>query len=370
MTPEEIEEKHNRYTKGEGTADDIAFFESFYVKFNAQTYVTTEDDNCQDVADAWQQIEAGIGVPKRNLWQPWMAAAAVLLMMLSISVYLFIYRTNPKSVSYYANDVAPGSSKAVLTLSNGQKIALDDRHNGLVAKDANATIRKTNTGAIAYTPVAETAATAFNTMTTPTGGKYELKLADGTIAILDAESSITYPVAFTGKERQVKITGQVYFEVAHNAQHPFLVKFNNNVVKVLGTHFNINAYADEPDSRTTLLQGSIALKTGTTETLLKPGEQGVLHQNDGDIKIVAANVRIALSWKDDYFHFEKQNIRDIMRQLSRWYGIEVVYEGEVTGEEFSGDISRNKNISQILHMLEYSQSVHFKISGRRVVVMP
>ncbi|SEA88335.1 FecR family protein [Pedobacter hartonius] len=370
MDQKDIAEKHKRFISGEGTTEDIAFFESFYIQYNQKHFQTTEAEQSEDIEEAWKQINAVIRTPKRKLSLSWLAAAAVLLIVSTIFIYVARHHSDPATTSVYANDIPPGSHKAILTLSDGRKINLDDRNKGLVTSDANATIRKTNTGEIIYESSRPTAQIAYNRMSTPVGGKYELRLSDGTLAVLDAGSSIEYPVSFIGEQRQVEVSGQVYFEVSHDPKRPFLVKFNDQVVKVLGTRFNINAHADEPDSRTTLLQGCIALQSGGTETLLKPGQQGILQKGQDQVSVVNVNADKVVSWKDNYFHFEKENIREIMRQLSRWYNIEVVFEGAFKEEEFSGDISRNKNISQVLRMLEYSQAVHFKISGRRVIVMP
>ena len=369
MTQQEIKERLARYEKGDATVEDIAFFESFYIQFNNQSFAVNDEEKLADVELAWQHIEKSIGMSKRQIWWPWLSAAALLLLISGVCLYIISSHRQRALPAQYANDVPPGAHRAILKLSNGRTIALDDQHKGFIAKDASATIRKNAAGEISYESPAAAQQIALNTMTTPMGGTYQLKLADGTTATLDAGSSITYPVTFTGKERKVEITGQVYFEVAHDARKPFLVTFKGNVVKVLGTHFNINSYTDEPELKTTLLQGSILLTTGKSQTLLKPGEQGVLNQGNGSVKVSAVNIRNEVSWTEDYFIFDKENIKEIMRQLSRWYGIEVVYTGPVTGEEFSGAISRNKNISQVLHMLEYSQAVHFKISGRRVIVM-
>jgi ferric-dicitrate binding protein FerR (iron transport regulator) len=321
------------------------------------------------VDNAWQHIQTRINTPKRKILRPWMAAAAIILLISGILIYNLINPFRPLLSPAYANDISPGKNQATLTLSDGRKIPLDDQHKGFLATDANATIRKTRAGEIIYDASPETSTNAVNSMATPSGGAYELKLADGTLAVLDAASSIEYPVTFSGKERKVKITGQVYFEVSHDAQKPFMVTFNDNVVEVLGTHFNINTYSDEPEVKTTLLQGSVLMKSNNAQVLLKPGEQAILKPWDGSLKVATVNTRNEVSWKDNYFRFEKENIKEIMRQLARWYAIEVAYEGPVTDEEFSGVISRTKNISQVLRMLEYSQSVHFKIAGRRVIVM-
>lgn len=267
--------------------------------------------------------------------------------------------------------ILPGSNKAVLTLNNGKQIVLDSSSSGLIANDGDATVQK-QAGQLKYTatqtdPAAEK--TAYNTLSTPRGGQYKIWLPDGTKVWLNAASQITYPTVFTGNEREVSIRGEVYFEVAHNATKPFIVRTDNNMqVRVLGTHFDVNAYADEDIIKTTLLEGSVRVTSASDVQMLKPGEQMQLSGN-GRLKVVKdVDVESIMGWKEGVFNFNDADITSVMRQLSRWYDIDVVYKGAMPKDLFTAIISRNNNISQVLSMLESTLRVYFNIQNRTIYV--
>jgi transmembrane sensor len=297
------------------------------------------------------------------------AAAASILLFLSIGGYfLFHKQQTQQTAQNQSQDIAPGGNKAYLTLANGKKISLTDAANGALAKQAGVQISKRAGGQLVYQATASTEGTGteYNTAETPKGGQYEVNLADGTRVWLNAASSLKYPTQFKGKDRTVELTGEAYFEVAHNQSKPFRVKSNGQTVEVLGTHFDINAYADEAATKTTLLEGSVRVASSTTE-ILKPGQQAILQ--DDHLTVSPANTEEAVAWKNGYFRFNDEKIESIMRQLSRWYDIEVQYSGQPSGIGFYAKSSRFKNISEVLHMLEQTKGVHFKIEGRRVTVM-
>ncbi|MBL4676428.1 MAG: FecR domain-containing protein [Mucilaginibacter sp.] len=201
------------------------------------------------------------------------------------------------------------------------------------------------------------------------GGQYRLTLADGTKVWLNASSSITYPTIFSGDSRQVKITGEAYFEVAHNAALPFTVVSNGQQVKVLGTHFNVNAYADESATITTLLKGSVKVSADANTCILKPGQQASLaaigHNN---IKVTDADTDAAVAWKEGYFQFNQADVYQVMRQLARWYDIKVIYKNQSSTRKFQGAIQRDLRFSQVLRILEKS-NMHFTVTGKEVTVM-
>jgi ferric-dicitrate binding protein FerR (iron transport regulator) len=206
-----------------------------------------------------------------------------------------------------------------------------------------------------------------NSVSTPRGGKWRINLPDGTAVWLNAASSITYPASFSGsRTRQVELKGEAYFEVAKDKAHPFIVKTDNQEVQVLGTHFNLNSYADEASTKTTLLEGAIKITAAGQQKLLKPGEQAIL--NGKVLKISAADLETAVAWKNDEFVFKGESIKEIMRVLARWYNIDAEYSGPVTTEEFQGKIGMQKNITEVLQLLELTEAVHFKIEGRKVIV--
>ncbi|WP_158799102.1 FecR family protein [Pedobacter sp. L105] len=294
----------------------------------------------------------------RRLWTRYAAAASILLCM-SFAGYYFLQKQEVGQ-TVYKNDVSPGHNQATLTLANGQKIILNK---GLYRTLAQGNTAVNINNGITYTTnlQAKAEATAYNTLSTATGEQspYPLLLADGTKVWLNAKSSITFPTRFSGKERMVKIIGEAYFEVVHNAAQPFKVQTEKQIIQDIGTTFNVKAYADDPTTETTLIEGKIKVN----HTFLEPGQQ-----SDGN-QIKAVNIEKYTAWKNGDFYFENDNIQSVMRQLSRWYNIEVDYEGEMTNDGFNARISRTKNISAILHILENTKGVHFKIEGRRVTVI-
>jgi ferric-dicitrate binding protein FerR (iron transport regulator) len=258
-------------------------------------------------------------------------------------------------------------------LSDGTAITLDSAANGTIAQQGNAAIVKQAGGQIVYNLQGTAGArqgadggVMMNTMRTPRGGRYQLALPDGTLVWLNAASSITYPIAFTGRQRSVKISGEVYFEVTKNKEQPFVVDVDGRTtVEVLGTGFDVNAYTDEGSVKTTLLEGSV--KVGTV--LLRPGEQAQLGQK-GTSVVHNVNLDKVMAWKNGLFNFEDVDLKEVMRQLARWYDIEVIYEKGVPNIRFEGEISRNINLSNLLKVLARAE-VKFRIEeGRRLVVLP
>jgi transmembrane sensor len=258
----------------------------------------------------------------------------------------------------------------MLTLADGSQIMLDSAANGVLAQQGNTNIVKQQDGQLSYNSKGiPEAAIAYNTLTTPPGGQYKLTLPDGSKVWLNAASSIKYPTAFIGNTRQVETTGEVYFEIAKDASKPFKVLQNEMEVEVLGTHFNINGYIDEAVFRTTLLEGSIKITTPKGNDILKPGQQAQV-QKTGVVKIINdADLEETMAWKDGNFYFENSDIYTVMRQIARWYDVDVTYKGTVS-KHFLGTISRNVNLSQVLSMLQQTGEVKFKIEGRKVIVMP
>lgn len=327
-------------------------------------------------------------IDKRPVW-PRIAAAVVIILLLSAGGYFILYNRSAKQIAKtetqrpFKNDVAPGGNKATLTLANGTQIILDSAANGALTRQGNTKIIKLGSGRLAYNILNEKPSEVlYNTISTPRGGQYEVVLADGSKVWLNAASSLRFPTSFTGKERNVELTGEGYFEVAHNASMPFHVKSGDMRVEVLGTHFDINAYSDEPVIKTTLLEGSVKVSLSSPlskgeepDVRLQPGEQATLRQTQvakSAIEVVSADTYAAIAWKNGRFVFQGNNIQSVMRQLARWYDVDVSYDGNVTNEEFVGVInhSRYENISQILEMLEKTRTVSFTITGRHITVMP
>ncbi|WP_316841343.1 FecR family protein [Pedobacter gandavensis] len=308
----------------------------------------------------------------RFLWPKAVAAAAAILMILSIGGYFYFQKYSSATSTELAvnrNDVDPGGNKATLTLADGSKISLTDAGNGELAKQSGVSISKSKNGELVYSIVAsETKQHVFNTISTPRGGVYQVNLPDGTKVWLNAASSIKFPTTFAHlSERKVELEGEAYFEVAKNKKLPFIVSTEGQQVKVLGTHFNINSYDDEDEVKTTLLEGSVEVFAGNT-MLLKPGQQANVNRiGSGNVKVSAANIAQVMAWKNGFFHFEKDNLHAVMRQLSRWYDVEVVYEVDRHDDEFMGDIPRGIKLSEVLKMLSF-EGTQFKIDGNKLIV--
>lgn len=306
----------------------------------------------------------------------YVAVAASIAIVLSLGLYFYngLYRGDEMQL-VMKNDIAPGKKTATLTLANGQKIVLSDQTNGQLATEAGVVISKTADGELNYKVAVQrnTKPNQLNVLSTAVGEAYTISLPDGSKIWLNAESSITFPVSFsTLKHRTIKLIGEAYFEIAKDKQRPFVVETGNQKTEVLGTHFNIKSYRNERIT-TTLLEGSLRVTKLNVAgqykgKILKPGEASVL-VSDGGISIMPANIKEAMAWKNGFFRFDQLDINQVMAQLSRWYEIDVVYEGEIPKEKFNGVVARNKNISEVLLMLSYTKAVKFKIEGRKVTVM-
>jgi transmembrane sensor len=269
-------------------------------------------------------------------------------------------------------DAEPGINKATLTLADGSKLELNSAKVGVLAKAGHISVEKTKDGQLIYLIAPSKSADAntpiaFNAINTPVGGQYQVILPDGTKVWLNAASSLKYPTLFKGGQRTVELTGEAYFEVTKNAAMPFYVKANNMQVKVLGTHFNIMAYDNEPAIKTTLLEGSVQLSSGFVNNTLKPGQQGML--KNGRITVSDVDADHAIAWKKGYFEFNRSGIHEIMNQLARWYDIEIVYEGIIPDDEFVGKIERGAKLSQVLKILRLSK-IHFTLENKKLTVTP
>lgn len=349
------------------------------------------------VSETYQKIknQIGAGMPGELRGVPmykktWFKVAASVAIVLSIAAFLFLQNGEGdkeevvvKAEKKFENDIAPGGDKAILTLADGSKIVLDETNNGTIAQQGGAEVVKTADGQLAYTVNDEKAKEVlYNTVSTPRGGQYRLVLPDGSKVWLNAQSSIRFPNVFVGNERKVEITGEVYFEVTKLKSKRFVVGVFSSlteevksVIEVLGTHFNVNSYSDEPAIKTTLLEGKVSVSSkvatassGTRNALLAPGQQSQMNAQ-GEMKVSRdVDVEEVMAWKEGKFIFKDNDIRSVMRQLEKWYDIEVEFKGTITKEEFVGSISRNVNISQILNMLEKTRAVNFEIKGKKVIV--
>ncbi|WP_431216412.1 FecR family protein [Puia sp. P3] len=299
------------------------------------------------------------------------AAACVLAAIVAGGVFFLAGRKTAGTALRpgIVNDLMPGKNGAILTLDNGRQVILDSTGDGVIARQDGARI-EVRGGRLTYHKVREAGVATRNTMTTPVGRKYQLMLSDGTMVWLNAASSISYPTTFLDTQRVVSVTGEAYFEVAGNANKPFVVNANGMMVEVLGTNFNINAYTDEGVLKTTLLSGSVRVRRGSSQQLLSPGQQALLGKDDQFRVVDNTDMDLVMAWKNDEFYFSDADLPTVMRQLSRWYDLEVIYEpGAPLNKHFEGEIPMNTMISQVLSVLE-KNDVHFHLQGKKLTVLP
>ncbi len=302
-----------------------------------------------------------------NPWKRWAVAASIIL-VLGLGSYFAFFHKNRKQEERVkvipADDVeAPKITKAMITLADGRNVSIDSL---TALTQGNVAITKTADGKIIYSGASSEM--LYNTLSNPRGSKViDMTLADGSRVWLNAGSSVRYPVAFVGKERKVSITGEAYFEVTHDATKPFYVSKDDMSIQVLGTHFNVNAYDDEKDIKVTLLEGSVKVSNNAANSLLKPGQQASV---TNDVKVINnVDLEQVMAWKNGRFQFEGSGIEEVMRQITRWYDVEVVYEVKPQEVHFRGGISRNVEASKVFKMLETTDAVHFRIEGKKVFVI-
>jgi len=376
MDEKRIDDLSYKLLTGEITPAERQELDDWYNHFDSsEQLVHSEFNQQQFAARLYQQIRTNAGIaPIKNIpiyRSRYAAVAASILLLLSIAGIYTRYSHQEKSENTIAKNVQEikaGSNRAMLTLANGKTIDLENAAKGLLPT-GDQSVKKTGDGTIAYNNSADHDG-AFNTLSTPKGGKFSIRLPDGTLAILDASSSLRYPSAFKGAQRMVEVSGQVYFEVVHNAKQPFKVKVADQTIEDLGTHFNINAYPGGDGIKTTLEEGLVSISSDRKKVFLKPGQAAFSHTGTNEITVAEADLEEVLAWKNGYFRFNDEQIENIMAQLSRWYDIEVTYSGKLPVDGFNGTISRSKNLSQVLTMLERTGIIHFKIEGRRITVLP
>jgi len=304
-----------------------------------------------------------------KLWLQ-IAAVAAILVMVCTGVYLFNYKSGKlrATATVAVQDAKPGDFGATLTLANGRRISLAKASKGEIGRESGIIITKSGDGRLVY-EIDEKISdpNTSNTLSTARGETYQVRLPDGSLVYLNAASSLTYTASLikNGK-RVVKLTGEGYFEVAKDKQHPFIVQTDRQEVEVLGTHFNISSYADEEVEKTTLLEGSVKLSASGISKILKPGQQAQL--SGGKLQISETDTDLSVAWKNNEFVVESEHIETIMKMIERWYNVEVVYVGEKTRQRFSGSVSRFDKMSKVLEIVESTGEAHFEVRGRTVYV--
>lgn len=363
----------DRYVNNTATAEELEVIDHLIGKGELDELLMGH------MAESWagEEVifeEERVHVPQKTrqikLWPRMALTAAAALAVITFGIWLYTSRHPGKGSDLlnYANDIKPGKNQATITFANGKVVKLSDQKNGVVVGEELKYNDHTPVEATTGEPVNDSAAEA--TISTPRGGTYQVTLADGTKVWLNAASSLTYsPVLNKEGTRRVKLAGEAYFEVAKDKTRPFLVSSRGQEVKVLGTHFNISSYADDDKVKTTLLEGAVLVSRDgrKDEVMLKPDQQAIVAGSKG-ITVHEVDVNEVVAWKTGDFRFEDQGIKDIMKQIARWYDVEVIYEGDVSDIRLNGSISRNRNISQVLTKIAQTKEVHFKIEGRRIIV--
>jgi len=369
-----------KYLKGKATSEEVEFLENYFAYFEKEPGIT---DSLPEAEKDFIREEMIAAIRKKTSTETRMiplyrrtwirnTAAAVLLLLTGAGVYYIADSLKgEKSIDHLVAqiDLLPGGNKAILTLGDSSTIVLNDALQGVLTRQSNSNVIKPDEGKLSYQSAEGTnSQPVFNTITTPRGGQYQVKLADGSTAFLNAASSLRFPVSFSGKERRVEITGEVYFEVAKNAKMPFRVVAGEMIVEALGTQFNVMSYKNENSVETTLIEGSVSVTQGSRQTVITPGQQIQIDRN-GEIKIYdQVDVEEVVAWKNGRFEFNSASLDDIMRQISRWYNVDIVFEGDFKKETFSGIVSRQSNVSQILKMMEQA-GIKFSVEENKITVM-
>jgi transmembrane sensor len=307
-----------------------------------------------------------------RLW-PRIAAAASIIIAVSSGTYFILHKNQPaQQTAENRNDVPPGSNKAILKMANGKQVVITGAKNGLLAQQGSTTITKTADGKLTYANSGNNnSIMLYDTLIVPRGGQHQIKFSDGSIAFLNADSKLRIPENFEKSDRTVElISGEADFHVVHNAKSPFRVKVKGQITQDIGTEFNINAYPDEAIIKTTLLEGAVRVSSNNRSSILKPGQQAAVNPSSNTIRVYNVDTDEAFAWKNGKFMFSSTRLEDIMRQLSRWYDVEVVYQDDsIKQKQFSAISTRFANASQVLHDLELTGEVKFKIEGKRITVL-
>jgi hypothetical protein len=370
ISQSELEELAYKYQIGTITAAEKLLLDEWYGTHDDSFFYHSDERGIVQHR-MWNDIRNAISKKRKlKLW-PKLVAAACIVLVSGVALY-FTSKDKVSSETIFTGtlkDINPGSNKAILILSDGKRIDLTTSNGGNIAYQSGTEIKKLNGGTLEYTSSnsgKEKAGTGFNTIETPVGGEYKLILPDGSMIWLNSSSSLRYPVSFDNKElREVELKGEAYFEIAKNPSHPFIVRSKTQKITVLGTHFNVNSYDDEPETKTALLEGAISLFNGTISKKLEPGERSV--NNGKDIKITKTNLSQDIAWKNGYFEFQETDLKTVMRQISRWYGLRVSYSGKMPTKRFTGKIDRGLKLSSTLKILRYFE-VNFTVSDNDIYI--
>lgn len=373
MKAQQASELLKKYKEGSITDEELAVLEGWYNRQAEKGRVDMAEEEIHAQTDAiWTSLQKSTTPSRIKKMWPLRAAVASLLILSGLGIYIVSKKSGNETGNMLAKtEIVPGGNRAYLTLSNGKKIELNEASNGQLASEAGVMISKAADGEIIYQILESEVGgknAGSNTIETPKGGQYRLTLPDGTKIWLNAASSITYPLRFSDRERVVKLVGEGYFEVEKDARRPFRVKTSQQELTVLGTRFNISGYQDDAYEKTTLVEGSVRISNLSSKKhfILKPQEQATLRASETSINTVPADEAIA--WKNGEFIFSDEPLESIMKKISRWYNLEVKFEGINTAERFGGSVSKFEHVSKVLEKLELTGGIQFKIDKRTIIV--
>jgi ferric-dicitrate binding protein FerR (iron transport regulator) len=385
MSKQDFIELYEKYLSGQCTAAEKELLESYYSEIklmdNEWEAKLGDEQLIRNMIRA--QIGEATGIKEQNVLgrsriYTSLKYAAAVLVFTTAGVASWLYFTQKSKLQQGTNSISavikPGSHSATLTLANGKSILLNATKNGQISQSSGVAVKKQSDSVLTYTYAGDkrretSAIPDSNILTIPRGGIIQTVLSDGTRVWINSASSLKYPVAFAGTERRVVLSGEAYFEVTKNKQMPFKVVVNGVEVQVLGTHFNVMGYHEDKVIKTTLLEGSVKLRSAGSQTLLKPGQEGIFADGQSRFNVNEVNATDAIAWKEGFIVFDNESIQNIMLKIARWYNVDVVYKGKMNKSNFGGTISRYKSIDVVLKALETTGSVHFKIEGRRIIVM-
>jgi len=370
MNREEYIKIAGKLTDGLATEEEVTLYNAYYNQYQSvypEWDIVVASEKKAILDEMQQRITKNINSGKGGKYlrlNTWLATMAAAIAIVVFSVYFFKVRDGISNGALAGhNDIAPGRNQAVLTLANGKKISLSDAKSGIVIKASQLSY---NDGV--SIEAVDRKNGEITTVSTPRGGQYKVELPDGTIVALNAASMLKFPSTFLGLvNRTVELAGEGYFEVAKDKKHPFIVKTAGQQVEVLGTHFNLNAYADERVIATTLVEGSVKVTLGKNVRVIKPGEQAL--NNGVAIMVSQANIENTTDWKEGSFFLNHLDFKSAMRKISRWYDVDVIYEGSFPDDmESGGWISRNNKLSAVLKLIESSGQVRFRLEGKKLYV--
>lgn len=382
MTRQDIKRLLQDYSSGTCTEEEKVLLESWYSQYKGADLELSDAELEIIKASSWQKITGSKRSGKNSF--SWISYAAAIFVFGFFFLGLLFYFDKSNQTEFsrqeilVKNDLTPGGNRATLTLADGRIVALDKSSNGLIAESERMKVNKTADGLIVYNLTKSSQSKGksprYNVITTPRGGQFQIILSDGTKVWLNAASTLRYPENFESDRRNVELLGEAYFEVSNQKSDlgkttPFLVHTALQTVEVLGTHFNINSYQDEGVEKTSLLEGSVKVTINSSESkkavVLKPNQQSTLNGLTLDVSAIDSDEIVA--WKNGYFSFEGANIEEVMRQLSRWYDVDIVYEGNIPEGKFTGKVYRNMNLSKVLDILYYAK-VNFRIEGKKMFI--